>query len=58
MMLFKAVDLIMFADTSDHYEIPIGRLDPLKLLSSPFVRRRGRSFCLNIVVDEHFGIFI
>ena len=42
MMLFKVMGLIMFSDMSDHCELPIGRLTSPKLLSSPFVRRRGR----------------
>ena len=57
-MLFKVMKLIMFADLSDHCEPLIGRLASQKFLSSPFVRRRDRSFCLNVVVDEHFMLFI
>ena len=58
MMLVKVMDLIMFADMSYHFYRPIGRISSPKILSSPFVRLRGRSFCLNVVVDEHFMSFV
>ena len=58
MVILKIMDLIMFADPSDHCEHSIGRLASPKVPPIPFVRRRGRSFCLNVVIDEYFMLFI
>ena len=58
MILFIAMGLIMFADMSDRCDRPIGRLDPTKVLSCPVLRRRGRSFFLNVVIEGNVMLFI
>ena len=58
MTIFRVTDLIMFADMSDHCELPFGRLNSPKVLSIPSVRHRVRSFCFNVVVDKHFMLLI